>query len=110
MASPVVSFSQRWKLPEWDGPHSFNLGVGGFEFQLMSQWPRVYLNVPVWFYNAFRRVYDDPAHNCWGFGLLQVGGRHLLAIIENEEKFQIDIAFMHIIFFDKPAPSGGADR
>ncbi len=106
-SSQVISFSPRWKVPEWDSPNSFNLGVGGFGFQFLSQRPRLYLNVPVWLYNAFRRVYDDPADNCWGFGLLQVGGRHLLGIIENGEVFKIDFAFLHVVLVDKSAPSGG---
>lgn len=82
--------------PEWHGPRSFNLGVGSFSISVLVS-GRFYRSFPVWPYNAFRRVYRDPRHNCWGFGLLQIGGRHLLAVVSNEEKFQIDAAFFHVV-------------
>lgn len=89
-----------FRKPEWNGPSWFNLGVGGFSIAVLIP-KRFYRSFPVWPYNAFRRVYDNPAHNCWGFGLLQVGGRHLLSVVSNEEKFQIDVAFLHVVLVDK---------
>lgn len=84
------------KMPEWEHPGWFNLGVGGFSIGVLIP-GRFYRAFPVWLYNAFRRVYVDPAHNCWGFGLLQIGGRHLLAVVSNEEKFQVDVGFVHVV-------------
>lgn len=96
------------KWPEWNHLGSFNLGVGGFAVGVLIP-ERFYRSFPVWLYNAFRRVYADPRHNCWGLGLLQVGGRHLLGIVSNEEEFKIDVGFVHVVSIDRSADSGGTD-
>lgn len=69
-----VSSHARW--PEWDGPHWFNLGIG---CALLFYLPPAFgsRGWTVWPWNAFRKYYADGSAQ-WGFGLLQIGGRHVL--------------------------------
>ncbi len=83
----------RW--PEYDHAGWFNLSCGTIGIWFPSAWGIGY--VPIWPYNAFNRVYEDTFENCWGVGLLQIGGRHLLSVVRNSEKFQIDVAWIHVV-------------
>lgn len=96
-----VYLHARVKRPDWRGIGWFNLGVLTLGFMVWTRWPGVYINLPIWLYNAFRRKYEDPRYDCWGFGILQVGGRHLLAVISNEEKFEIDVGFLHLVLVER---------
>ena len=100
-----LKFDARW--PEYDHAGWFNLSCGTFGIWFPSLWRIGY--VPIWPYNAFRRVYDDASENCWGVGLLQVGGRHLLAVVSNSGKLQVDVCFVHVVH-ESPRQSkeGGA--
>lgn len=72
----AFSFSNGARWPDWRGPAWFNLGVG---FVLIVTLPPA-LGCRGWCiapWNAFRRHYSDGSKQ-WGFGLLQIGGRHLL--------------------------------
>lgn len=98
----MLKFSSHFRAPDFNGFDSFNLGVGGFGFQLFVPNPfnrmgpaLLYLNTPVWLYNLFRRVYETGPE--YGAGLLQIGGRHLLGVISNEEEFKIDVLWMHVV-------------
>ena len=99
--------SANLKWPEYDHAGWFNLSIGTIGLWFPSAWGVGY--VPIWLYNAFNRVYDDPNENCWGVGLLQVGGRHLLSVVSNSEKFQVDVCFVHVVH-ESPRQSkeGGA--
>lgn len=90
------------RLPEYDHAGSFNLGVGTVGIWFPAAWGLGY--VPIWPYNAFNRVYEEPEYNCWGLGVLQVGGRHLLSVVSNEEKFQVDVLFVHVVN-ERPRPN-----
>jgi hypothetical protein len=106
-----VSLSMRDfpESPEWNGSAWFNLGIGSFSIGVLIP-ERFHRSFPVWPYNAFRRAYEDPRHNCWGFGLLHVGGRHLLSVVSNEEKFQIDVGFLHLVHVDRATHTKGPAR
>lgn len=87
------------KWPEWDGPWWFNLSPGTVGVWFPAAWGIGY--VPIWPWNAFNRVYEDREENCWGVGLLQVSGRHLLAVVSNSEKFQVDVLFVHVVLEER---------
>lgn len=102
MRISVNATSLHW--PEWTSARWFALGVGCFSIGVLIP-GKFYGVFSVWLYNAFRRVYSDPRENCWGFGLLQVGSRHLLYIGSNEEeRLKIDVAFLHL--FKLPGKEG----
>ena len=64
---------------DWDSPRWFNLSA-----PLWMIFPPSRLRAPrplvVCLWNVFNRHYIDGAHY-WGFGLLQVGNRHLFAVM-----------------------------
>lgn len=91
-----VRLSQSLRGPQWDGLTWFSLGVGTVSVSLTVP-GRFHTSMPVWLYNAFRRVYADARENCWGFGLLQIGGRHLVFIGENSEGGKVDLLFLHLL-------------
>jgi hypothetical protein len=102
MKISISATSLHW--PEWDSPRWFALGVGCFSVGVLIP-GKFYRSFPVWILNAFRRVYADPSSNCWGFGLLQIGSRHLLYVGSNEEeRLKIDVAFLHLLTL-RPHPA-----
>ncbi len=90
-----VRLSPNLRIPQWDGPAWFSLGVGTVSVSLTVP-GRFHTSMPVWFYNAFRRVSADADANCWGFGLLQIGGRHLVFVGKNSEGGKADLLFLHM--------------
>lgn len=83
--------------PEWSSPRWFALGFGCFSIGVLIP-GKFYRSIPIWILNAFRRCCKDPRDNSWGFGLLQVGSRHLLFVGSNEEqRIKIDVAFLHLL-------------
>lgn len=95
------------RQPEWNGRTWFNLSCGTFGVRFPPILGLGY--VPIWPYNAFNREYQNPDEDCWGFGLLQVGGRHLLGVISNEEEFKVDVGFVHVVHIDRRATQDKSD-
>jgi hypothetical protein len=92
--------SQGFRLPEWDSPWWFNLGIGACHFHFPPGWGVPGLCIFPW--NAFVRVYED--HTSWGFGLLQINRRHMLGIVSNEEEFKIDFLWTHVASEKRSTP------
>ncbi len=92
-----ASASLDW--PDWKSPWWFNVGIGTLHFYFPPLWglPGLCIFPLV----AFNRVYEEPEHNCWGFGLLQANCRYLIGIVSNEEKFQVDLGFVHLHLVDR---------
>ena len=101
----MISLRSHLRWPDWSGITFFNLGFGGFGFSFLR--PPVYLNVPVWFYNAFVRHFADGMWQA-GFGLLQVGSRHLayVGITNRPEsrrgRLSLSFLFLNAEFFCEP--------
>lgn len=58
----------------WDGPTWFNASA-----PLWVVFAGARRSLPVCLWTAFNRVCADGAH-FWGFGILQIGHRHLFAV------------------------------
>lgn len=58
----------------WDGWSWFNLGGPTFMIKRTSHSRPIF----VWFWNAFNRVTTEGHY--WGFGILQIGNRHLFFV------------------------------
>lgn len=87
-----VSVSLR--APDWSGPSWFNLNFGTFHLYFPPGWGVPSLTIfPI---VVFRRVYEDPAENCWGAALLQVNRRFLVGGVSNSERETVDLLFVHI--------------
>jgi hypothetical protein len=95
MKITINATSLHW--PEWSSARWFALGIGCFSIGMLIP-GRFYRSFPIWPCNAFRRVCEDHSDDCWGFGLLQIGSRHLLFVGSNEEeRLKIDFAFVHLL-------------